>query len=69
VITASDAGGVLEFVDHGVTGLVAPPDPDALAAHIDALFEAVARAERLGAAGPARVADISWDRVLQALVL
>jgi len=69
VITASDAGGVLEFVDHGVTGLVAPPDPDALAVHIDALFDDVARAERLGAAGPARVADISWDRVLQALLL
>lgn len=69
VITSSDAGGVLEFVAHGVTGLVAPPDPDALAAHIDALFDDVALAQRLGAAGPTRVADISWDRVLQALVL
>src|SRR5205823_10304367 len=32
VLTCADAGGVLEFVEHGVTGWVAPPDPAALGA-------------------------------------
>ncbi|MCS6938367.1 MAG: glycosyltransferase family 4 protein [Roseiflexaceae bacterium] len=69
VITTTDSGGVLEFVEHSVTGLVASPEPDAIAAHIDALFDGVDLAARLGAAGPARVADITWDRVVRALLL
>ena len=31
VITTTDAGGPLEFVEHGVNGLVAAPTPDAVA--------------------------------------
>ena len=34
VITTSDAGGVLEFVDDGQTGLVTPPDAKAIGASI-----------------------------------
>ncbi len=69
VVTTTDSGGVLEFVEHGVTGLVAQPEPDAIAAQIDTLFDEADCAARLGAAGPARVADITWDRVIQALLL
>ncbi|MGB9750863.1 MAG: glycosyl transferase family 1 [Roseiflexus castenholzii] len=69
VITTTDSGGVREFVADGVTGLVAPPEPDAIATQIDAIFEDAALAARLGAAGPARVADITWDRVIRALLL
>lgn len=69
VVTTTDSGGVLEFVEHGVSGLVAPPDPDAIAAHLDALFDDAALAARLGAAGPARVAGITWDRVVRSLLL
>lgn len=68
VITTSDAGGVLEFVEHGNSGLIAPPEPQAIALQIDRLFTEAGLAAQLGAAGPARVAQISWDRVIEALV-
>lgn len=69
VVTTADAGGVLEFVDDGVNGFVCPPEPDALAAQLDRLAADPDLAARLGAAGPARVAGISWDTVTEQLVL
>ena len=69
VVTTSDAGGVLEFVEDGVNGVVAAPDPAAIAARLDALWADAGLTARLGAAGPARVADITWEQVLDALVI
>jgi glycosyltransferase involved in cell wall biosynthesis len=69
VVTTSDSGGVLEFVDHGATGLVAAPDPVAIADCLDQLAADAQHAARLGAAGPQRVAGITWDKVCEALVL
>jgi len=69
VVTTSDAGGVLEFVDDGVNGCVCAPEPGAIAAQLDRLWGDDGLAAQWGAAGPARVAGIGWDRVLDALVL
>lgn len=69
VITTTDAGAVLEFVRDGETGLVAPPEPRALAQHLDALWAAPELAARLGQAGPAAVAHITWANVVEQLVL
>jgi glycosyltransferase involved in cell wall biosynthesis len=69
VITTHDSGGVLEFVRDGLNGLVSTPEPHAIAAHLDAVFEDAALAARLGAAGPARVSSIGWESVVDALVL
>jgi glycosyltransferase involved in cell wall biosynthesis len=69
VVTTSDAGGVLEFVDDGLNGFVTAPEPAAIAARLDALAADPALAARLGAAGPARVAGITWDKVVEELVL
>jgi glycosyltransferase involved in cell wall biosynthesis len=69
VVTTADAGGVLEFVDDGANGFVVDPAPAAIAARLDALAADAGLAARLGAAGPARVAAISWDRVVDALVI
>jgi glycosyltransferase involved in cell wall biosynthesis len=69
VVTTSDAGGVLEFVDDGVNGWVCAPEPDAIAAQLDRLWSDDGLAARLGAAGPARVAGIGWEGVLDALLL
>lgn len=56
-VLASRVGGLAETVRDGETGLlVAPEDPDALAEAIARLLGDVALRERLGAAGPARVA-------------
>jgi glycosyltransferase involved in cell wall biosynthesis len=55
VVTLSDSGGPLELVTDGATGLVAPPQPAAIAAAFDRLHGDRALAARLGAAGRERV--------------
>jgi len=68
VITAADAGGVLEFVEDGRSGFVCPPDaPREIAARLDLLYRDRERARALGAAGRERVRAIGWDRVIEAL--
>jgi glycosyltransferase involved in cell wall biosynthesis len=68
VITSTDAGGPLEFVEDGVSGLVAPPEPAALADAIDRLWQLPEpRLREMGEHGRARVADITWDRVVDRL--
>jgi glycosyltransferase involved in cell wall biosynthesis len=67
VITAADSGGVLEFVQHDVNGLICPPDSAAIG---DALAELAARPDRaaaLGEAGYDSTRAISWDGVVAAL--
>jgi glycosyltransferase involved in cell wall biosynthesis len=68
VVTTSDAGGPLEFVTHGMTGVVCDPTPDAVADGIDALWaEPSTRLREMGEAGRARVDGISWDHVIDRL--
>jgi glycosyltransferase involved in cell wall biosynthesis len=68
VVTTSDAGGVLEFVTAGETGVIAEPTPEAIAAAVDTLWSwPEARLREMGEAGRARVADISWDAVIDRL--
>jgi glycosyltransferase involved in cell wall biosynthesis len=67
VLTASDSGGVLEFVQDGVNGAVVAPDADAFARILDAWWRAPVAAARLGDAGPHAVATINWETVLREL--
>ncbi len=69
-VTVSDAGGVAEFVRDGETGLVAAPEPAAVAAAFDRLHADRALARRLGAAAAGRVAalGIDWDTVVEKLL-
>lgn len=67
LITTVDAGGVLEFVDDSVNGLVTEADLKAVAESIRRL-EDETLARRLGEQGPPRVASLSWDAVVSALV-
>lgn len=67
VLTTSDAGGVLEFVRDGESGLVTAPQPEALADALERLAD-TALAQRLGADNPARVAHIRWDHVVESLL-
>jgi glycosyltransferase involved in cell wall biosynthesis len=68
VVTTSDAGGPLEFVDDAVTGCVVEPSPDAIGAAIDRLAADRSRARSLGDAGYDRVRNISWDSVVDRLM-
>jgi glycosyltransferase involved in cell wall biosynthesis len=68
VVTADDAGGVLEWVEDGVTGLVTDGSPEAMGAAVDRLAGDRALAERLGAAGRERVQGLSWAPVVRELL-
>jgi glycosyltransferase involved in cell wall biosynthesis len=68
VVTSTDAGGPLEFVEDGVTGVVAAPEPQALAEAIDRLFALPeARLREMGAVARGRVEHLSWDTVVDRL--
>ncbi len=66
-VVASDAGGLPEVVENGVTGFVVPKgDADALAAAIDRLLADADLRKRMGKAGRARaLARFDWDRTVE----
>lgn len=69
VITASDSGGVLEFVEDGCNGyVVKKASVKGMAAKIDHLFENRQVCETLGAAGYERVKEINWDQTIARLM-
>lgn len=70
VITCSDSGGPLEFVQHRETGIVAEPTPQSLAEAMDELWSQPELARQLGRAGRA-VYDshnITWENVVARLL-
>jgi glycosyltransferase involved in cell wall biosynthesis len=68
VITSSDAGGPLEFVEDGVNGFVARPEAGLLGEAIDRLWALPeSRLREMGEEGHARVAHITWDAVVDRL--
>ncbi len=70
VITCTDSGGPMEFIEHGRNGLICAPEPEAMAAAMDALWEDRALARRLGRAGRAHYAelDITWEHAVECLL-
>jgi glycosyltransferase involved in cell wall biosynthesis len=70
MVTLSDSGGPLEFVLDGETGLVAPPEPEAIAEAFDHLYADRVLAARLGAAGRALIEREvpSWPEVVARLL-
>jgi glycosyltransferase involved in cell wall biosynthesis len=70
VVTTLDGGGTLELISDGVNGLVSKPDPAALAACFDQLWEDRSLAQRLGEAGERRVGElhIDWDTTVERLL-
>jgi glycosyltransferase involved in cell wall biosynthesis len=68
VITATDSGGTLEFVDEGQNGFVCPPDAEPIAAAVARLSADRALAATMGQRGRTRAMQISWDGVVERLV-
>ena len=68
VLTTTDAGGPLEFVDDGVNGAVCEPEAGSIAAAINAYAADRRRAASHGDAGYARASKITWDGVIEKLV-
>lgn len=68
VITAADSGGVLEWVEDGVTGLVTDGSPEQLGAAINRLAADPDLARAMGEAGRLRAAALSWGPVVAELL-
>ncbi len=70
VITCSDSGGPLEFVEEAETGFVVEPEPELIAERIDYLYSNPAKARDMGLAGRAAYANknISWEHVASQLL-
>ena len=68
-VVATDAGGVRELVRQGHTGLVAPPDADALGAALEELLADPARAAEQGAEARREAGSrLSLDAMVSSLV-
>jgi len=68
VVTTADAGGVLEWVEDGVTGLVTDGTPEGLGEAFDRLDADRELAAQMGRAGRARAEALGWDHVVATLL-
>jgi len=68
VLTTTDAGGPLEVVTDGRTGLVVSPDAHELARATGWLREHREDAASFGRAGRAIAAEVTWDRTIARLL-
>ncbi len=68
VITATDAGGPLDVVLDGETGLVVEPEAAAVARAAVWLRDHPEDAEAYGRAGRAVAAGVTWDRAIERLL-
>jgi glycosyltransferase involved in cell wall biosynthesis len=68
VLTVRDAGGPLEFVHDGRTGIVTDPDPAALGAALEKMWPRTAELAAMARAGRAIVDTITWDGVIGRLL-
>ena len=66
VVTTTDAGGPLEVVRDGETGVVVAPDPAEIARAVTSLDPATA--SPYGAAGKAAAERVTWDACVDALL-
>jgi glycosyltransferase involved in cell wall biosynthesis len=68
VITTRDAGGPLEVVEDGITGIVCEPSPTAVAAACAWLAANHEAARERGLAGKQRADRLTWDSVVDSLL-
>jgi glycosyltransferase involved in cell wall biosynthesis len=69
VVTCTDSGGPNEFVIDGVNGIVCEPQPEALAEAMNRLSADPGRAASMGDAGHDVARTITWDGVIEKLVV
>ena len=69
LVTCTDCGGLAEFVEDGLTGYIADPQPASLASCFDRLWDRNT-ARRMGEAAFERrsALGISWERVMEKLL-
>lgn len=62
VIVCSDGGGLVDFVEDGVSGLVVDPTPEAIAEAVDRLIADDDLAAGMGQAALVRSKEYTWER-------
>ena len=68
VLTTEDAGGPLEFVKDGETGLVVAPRPEAMGVALRLAWSRPEALQALGDAGRRRAAALTWDEPVSRLL-
>jgi glycosyltransferase involved in cell wall biosynthesis len=70
IVVCSDSGGPLEFIRHEENGLIAEPNPEALAEALDRIWEDRERARNWGLSGYElyKQLNISWPNVVENLL-
>jgi len=68
VITATDSGGSLEFVNNSNTGYVVEPNPKKLAEKINYLIENIEEARHMGSTAYQNVKNIIWNNIVGKLL-
>lgn len=68
VLTTNDSGEPALIVEEGKTGFVTEPTPEALAERMDWIWQHAAEVERMSEACLARVAEVTWDRLVDRLL-
>jgi glycosyltransferase involved in cell wall biosynthesis len=70
IITTTDSGGILKLAMHGTTGLVAAPNPRALADAMNRINSHPSQAVTMGQAAREhwRQMGINWDKTLERLL-
>ena len=68
VVTCPDSGEPLQFVQHGVNGLVAEPTADALVEALEFLIDRPERAAEMGNNGFRTISHIKWESIASTLV-
>lgn len=70
VITCTDSGGPLEFINHREQGLIVEPDPETLAHAMDWLYLNPQAAKEMGKQGKVsyQEKEISWKKVIHQLL-
>lgn len=67
VVTCTDSGGTLEFVEDGRSGYVVESNAEAVGEAINKLYTDRSKARDMGEAGRPRVEGIGWERVIDEL--
>lgn len=67
VLTSLNSGGVLEFVEEAINGIITEEEPRQIAAKIDQLFTDKKLCAEYGNNGYQKVSSISWDQVIDKL--
>ncbi|HSQ25348.1 MAG TPA: glycosyltransferase family 4 protein, partial [Pyrinomonadaceae bacterium] len=70
VLVTNDSGGAAELIEHEREGLIVAPEPKAIAAALDQLYEDRDRARRMGEKGHEKLTamKLSWENVVTKII-